>query len=161
MLNSFYWCGCKLTTYFTGCSRERRDSGLGPSRNIKTHGALFPGWVWFVCLSKPNLSKGLLFDFCGLLWSCGRWQSMIYKKYVLLLEMENVHFPHLLLILYFYQKMKNIARKYVLREVGCGITVCKDTTWTACCSYLTLFLSGCLSFKTIYALLCKGRAEDD
>lgn len=40
---------------------------------------------------------------------------MIYKKCVLLLEMENVHFPHLLLILYFYHKTKTIARKYVLR----------------------------------------------
>lgn len=43
---------------------------------------------------------------------------MICKKCVLLLGMEKVHFPHLLLILYFYQKMKTEPGSAFLERLG-------------------------------------------
>jgi len=43
---------------------------------------------------------------------------MIYKKCVLLLGMEKVHFPHSLLILYFYQKKKTHPGSAFLERLG-------------------------------------------
>lgn len=43
---------------------------------------------------------------------------MIYQKSVLLLGMEKVHFPHLLLGLYFYQKKKTYPGSAFLERLG-------------------------------------------
>lgn len=79
---------------------------------------------------------------------------MIYKKCVLLLEMENVHFPHLLLIIYFYQKTKTQPGSPFLERLGVvELTVRIQhelLTWQFTC--LVAFL------LKIYMLLCKGRA---
>lgn len=163
MLNSFYWCGCRRTIYLSGWSRGRRVSGLGPSRVIKTHGALFPGCFWFVCLSKPNLRKGLPFDFCELLIWLVLWKVAIHdlQKMCSASGDGKSTFPTIIAHFIFLSENENRARKCILREVGCGRSDCKDMTWTACSSCLTVCLSGCLSFKNKNALLCKGRAEDD
>lgn len=129
-------------------------------RDIKTHGALFPGCFWFVCLSKPNLWKGFLFDLCGLLIWLELWKVAIHDLQESASGDGKSTFPTFIAHFIFLSEKENISRKRVLREVGCGISDCKDTTWTACSSRLTVCLSGCLSFKNICALLCKGRAED-
>lgn len=106
---------------------------------------------WFVCLSKPNLRKGLLFDFCGLPTCLELWKVAIHD----LQEMCSASgdgkstFPTFVAHFIFLSEKENISRKCILREVGCGGSNFKDMTCTACSSRLTvcfyIYIYICLS----------------
>ena len=51
-------------------------------------------------------------------WVCGGWQSTTNKQSALLRGIEKVHFPHLLLILYFYQKKKTYPGSAFWERLG-------------------------------------------